>query len=103
MVPLPLILIIDSLYGLTANVMDCDISTYRIIYQRTCKGTSSWFPDTKIQIAGSEPLIREADPPITKFNVELKMADKDGPNKKNMGLYLYIIICTIDNNRIEVE
>ena len=27
-------------------------------------------------MAGSEPLIQEADPPITKFDVELEMADK---------------------------
>ena len=38
---------------------------------------------------GSEPLIQEADPPITKLEVELEMAEKDGPppqkkTKKNI-------------------
>ena len=36
----------------------------------------SWFT-----MAGSEPLIQDSDPPIRKFNVELKIVDKDGPNK----------------------
>ena len=34
-------------------------------------------------MAGSEPLNQEADPPIKKFNVELKMADKNDPINKN--------------------
>ena len=33
-------------------------------------------------MAGSEPLIQEADPPITKLEVELEMAEKDGPPPK---------------------
>ena len=31
----------------------------------------SWFPGTKVKMAGSEPLIQEADPHITKLTVEL--------------------------------
>ena len=41
-----------------------------------------WFPGTKVQMAGSEPLIQEADPHITKIAIEAQMKDKDGPNKK---------------------
>ena len=57
-------------------------STYRILNQRTCKVTSSSFYGTK----GSNGQVWAPNPggrsPITKFNIELKMADKDGPNKK---------------------
>ena len=42
-------------------------------FERTCKGTPSRFPDTKVQMAGSEPLIQEADPHITKFAMEARM------------------------------
>ena len=37
------------------------------------KGTQSWFPGTKVQMAGSEPLIQEADPHITKLAIEARM------------------------------
>ena len=39
------------------------------------------FPGTKVQMAGSEPLIKEADPHITKIAIEARMYDKDGPKK----------------------
>ena len=35
-------------------------------------------------MAGSEPLIREADPHIMKLAIEARMQDKDGPPKKNL-------------------
>ena len=56
--------------------------TYRILNQRTCKGTPSRFPGTKVQMARSEPLIQEADPHIMKLALEARMKNKDGPNKK---------------------
>ena len=34
-------------------------------------------------MAGSEPLIQEADPHIMKLAIEARMKDKDGPNKIN--------------------
>ena len=48
-------------------------STHRILNQKTCKGTSSWFPGTKVQMARSKPLIHEADPHITKLAMEARM------------------------------
>ena len=50
--------------------------------QRTCKGTPSRFPGTKVQMAGSEPLIQEADPHITKACNRSSDVDKDGPTTK---------------------
>ena len=44
-----------------------------ILNQRTCKGTPSRFPGKKVQMAGSEPLIQEADPRITKLAIETRM------------------------------
>ena len=37
------------------------------------KGTPSRFPGTKVKMAGSEPLIKEADPHITKLEKEAWM------------------------------
>ena len=48
-------------------------SAYRILKQRTCKGTQSRFPGTKVQMAGSEALIQEVDPHITKLAIEVQM------------------------------
>ena len=35
-------------------------------------------------MAGSEPLIQEADPHITKLAIEARKKDKDGPSKKKL-------------------
>ena len=60
----------------TTHIHYSTYSTHRILNQRTCKGTSSWFPGTKVQMAWSEPLIQEADPHITKLTIETRMQDK---------------------------
>ena len=36
----------------------------------------------KVQMAGSEQLIQEANPHITKLAIEARMKDKDGPKNK---------------------
>ena len=46
------------------------------------------FPGTKVNIAGSEPLIQEADPHITKLTVELGCRIKDGPKKIGASFYI---------------
>ena len=46
---------------------------------KNLKKYPSKFPGTKVQMAGSEPLIQEADPHITKLAIEAQMKDKDGP------------------------
>ena len=49
------------------------------------------------EMAGSELLIQEADPPIQKFDVELEMADKMVPINKNkvLGCQMWFDVYTI--------